>query len=190
MKNFGLGLVYILLLPIFVAILAIAAVVGFVVCIIQFFQATVRFFQGNPAFPPFEEDLKVREIKAAQIENQIHPNPQPAVTPSAPAGPSNVYVQNNYYQHPNGQAAAPASSPAPTPIDTTGFYNPQGQPANPSLNQPSPSVPPTLDVTQSAQEIPAKQTSISANPTPIAPASSETKPAVIDLSEDDGKDEK
>jgi hypothetical protein len=148
LKNFGLGLVYIALSPILLAILALAAVYGLGVCIYEFFAGAIRFFQGKEAFPPLWEDVRVAEIKKAQMDAQLQ-NPAPA--PQAqPAGPSTVYVQQNYYQNHNGTAPQANPAPAPTnqPIDTTGYFS-----------NPNPSTP-TLDV--SSTPAPA----INSNPTP------------------------
>jgi len=147
LKNFGLGFVYIILLPLLLALLVLFGLYGLGVCIAQFFASTIRFFQGKEAFPPFWEDAKVAEIKQAQIAAQL-PNPaasQP--TSSAPAGPSTVYVQQNYYngQH-NANGTTPTPAPAPSPIEANGYFrDPRNEaptldvstPKNPALSQPT-----------------------------------------------------
>jgi hypothetical protein len=140
LKNFGLGLVYIVLLPLLLAVLVIFGLYGLVVCIVEFFSSTIRFFQGKEPFPPLWEDVRVAEIKKAQMDAQL--NVQPAPTPAAqnPAGPSTVYVQQNYYQNHQG-TAAPTPQPQ-QPIDTTGYFQNQA-PSTPILdasNQPSPAL--------------------------------------------------
>jgi hypothetical protein len=172
LKNFGLGLVYIVLLPLLLVVLVLFGLYGLVVCIVEFFTATIRFFQGKEAFPEFWEDAKVAEIKQAQIAAQLG-NPAPAPASANPAGPSTVYVQQNYYngQHP-ANGSTPAPTPAPSPIEGTGYFQNQ----NPQ--------PPVIDVT--SQTNPALQEpttpQIPANPTSNNPLA-----GYIDLSHDDPK---
>jgi len=147
LKNFGLGLVYIIFLPLLLAILVLFGVYGIGVCIIEFFAGTIRFFQGKEPFPPLWEDAKVAEIKQAQMEAQLGTPAPVAPSPANPAGPSTVYVQQNYYngQHP-ANGSTPTPSPAPMPIESDAYFHDQrpqpplidvtGQ-ANPALNQPS-----------------------------------------------------
>jgi hypothetical protein len=188
MKNFGLGLVYIILLPLLLVILAAFALYCLVLGMVMFFQAAIRFFQGLQPLPPFEEDLKVAEIKKAQVENQIHPNGVPSTATDNGPAPQSVYVQNNYYQTP-GTTPAPQVPPQPaqnTPFDTTGYVK------NSQASQPGAlpkQTPPTLDVTSQAiaqqpqpQATPELQKLVQQDPT-NSPA-----PSVIDLSVDDGKD--
>jgi hypothetical protein len=183
MKNFGLGLVYILLLPLLLAILAGFAVYCLFLGIISFFQAAIRFFKGLQPLPPFDEDVKVAQIKKAQVENQIYPNGVPAPAKDNGPAPQSVYVQNNYYQTP-APGAAPQVPPQPqnTPIDANGYVK-ASQPTPDALPK---QTPPTIDVT--SQAIPEQ------HPTPDLqkiiqqqPDSTPT-PSVIDLSVDDGKD--
>jgi phenylalanyl-tRNA synthetase beta subunit len=98
LKNFGLGLVYIVLLPILLAILVLFAVYGLGVCIYLFFASMIRFFQGKEMFPMLPEDVKVAEIKKAQMDAQMGTPAPMAPQAASPAGPSTVYVQQNYYQ--------------------------------------------------------------------------------------------
>lgn len=173
LKNFGLGLVYVIFFPVLLCAIALAAVYGLIVCLVLFFRATIRFFRGLVPFPPFPEDVTVENIKQAQIGFQQPAPETPA--PSQPAGPSTVYVQQNYYQ--NGQHPAAEQPSSPTPIDTTGFYN---NPANPN---PNPSLhtknPPTLDITDEPG-VPSIEAKKPQGPAPTA---------FIDISkDDDGKD--
>jgi hypothetical protein len=185
MKNFGLGLVYILLLPLLLLILVAFALYCLILGITMFFQAAIRFFKGLEPLPPFEEDLKVAEIKKAQVENQIHPNGVPAEANNGPA-PQSVYVQNNYYQTPGAQQPGMVPpQPQNTPIDANGYV----KAASPSQTlPPQQPTPPTIDVTSQA---------ISQQPQPTPdlqkivqqqPGDTPASPSVIDLSVDDGKD--
>jgi hypothetical protein len=147
LKNFGLGLVYIVLLPLLLVVLVLFGLYGLGVCIVQFFASTIRFFQGKEAFPPFWEDAKVAEIKQAQIAAQLsNPAPQQP-TSSSPAGPSTIYVQQNYYngQH-NANGTTPTPTSAPSPIEANGYFrDPRNEaptldvstPKSPALNQPA-----------------------------------------------------
>jgi hypothetical protein len=173
LKNFGLGLVYVLFFPVLLCAIAIAAVYGFIVCLVQFFRSAIRFFRGLEPFPPFPEDVTVESIKQSQIGLQ-QPSPE-TPAPAQPAGPSTVYVQQNYYQ--NGQHPAAEPPAAPAPIETTGFYNNPANPGpNPTLHM---KTPPTLDVT-SAPSTPSIEAKKPQGPTPAA---------FIDISkDDDGKD--
>lgn len=173
LKNFGLGLVYVIFFPVLLAMIAIMGVYGFIVCATQFFKGTIRFFKGLEPFPPFSEDLIVERVKEMQIGLQTTPQ-QNAPTP---AGPSTVYVQQNYYQNaphsPEGQQPSPQ-----TPIETTGFYNtPANPPINPMLHT---QTPPTLDTVDKERMTPSIEQK---KPDSTAPA------AYIDISKDDnGKD--
>jgi hypothetical protein len=173
LKNFGFGLVYIVFLPLLLAILALFGIYGIGVCVVEFFAGTIRFFQGKEPFPPLWEDAKVAEIKQAQMAAQLGTFAPTAPAPANPAGPSTVYVQQNYYngQHP-ANGSTPAPSPAPMPIEGDAYFHDQrSQPpvidvasqANPTLNQPS------------TPQIPAN------------PASSSSLAGYIDISSDDPK---
>lgn len=106
LREFGLGLVYILLLPILLAGVLVVGVVMIFVWIVMFFKGCIRFFKGDSFFAPLPEDEQVQKIKDEELRRKTEPeNPTPA--PAQPAGPSQVYIQTNYYQPgqvpPNGQ---------------------------------------------------------------------------------------
>jgi hypothetical protein len=176
LKNFGLGLIYILFFPVLLVAIALMGVYGLFVCVIQFFRGAIRFFRGLEPFPPFPEDITVESVKQAQIGLST-PTPAPTPAPSQPAGPSTVYVQQNYYQN-SQHPADPQQPSSPTPIDTTGFYNNPANPApNPTLHT---QTPPTLDVTSAAPTAPSIENKKPSTPAPAA---------YIDISkDDDGKD--
>lgn len=119
LKNFGLGLVYFFLLPVFFVIAALAGVYALFVIFYYVAKGLVRFFKGDKFFKPLAEDLKVQEVKARQVALDEQQN-----RPQAPATPDNrVYIQQNYYQQPQ----APIS--------------PQAQMNQPGFNQ-QPNIPP------------------------------------------------
>ncbi len=175
LKNFGLGLVYILVLPLFLAVLVVFAIYGFFTCIVLFCHAVYRFFKGEDPFKKLDADSKVETIKNAQMNNEMRLQPA-APAQSIPAGPSNVYVQQNYYQNPRGNKEK--SQETPKPVESNGFYKDA-----PSLGA-APETTPTIDV--------------SVKETPSIPASHQSTPAIankqkpagyIDIShDDDGKD--
>jgi len=192
LKNFAFGLLYFLLLPLELVVLIIYGLYGFGVDVVLFIKGAIRFFSGKSFFQPFEEDEKVLEIRTAQIELLAHPNGLPTpVPPSTPAGPSTVYVQQNYYTGKSDgapQLSNPGQFPNATPIDTTGFFTPSPNPM-PSRNQTP------IDMTiQQTPGIPIHHVDEVGEERPLIPSDPkhETKRvAIIDLSKmDDGKDER
>jgi hypothetical protein len=187
LKNFALGLLYFFLLPIELLAIVVYGCYGLVIALVLFFKGTVRFFKGQRFFEPFPEDEKVLEIRAAQVDMLAHPNGVPAPAAAQPAGPSTVYVQQNYYTNqpnPNAQAAPnPNQLPNNGPIDTTGFFKPSQQIPVPNA--------PAIDMTAAATPgIPIHH--VGENGVEMNPETKhETKTvAIIDLSKmDDGKDD-
>jgi hypothetical protein len=189
LKAFAFGLLYIFLLPLLIMALVVYGVYGLVLWFILLIKGLIRFFKGDTFFAPFPEDEKVEEIRKAQID--LMANPTGAPTPTSPAGPSTVYVQQNYYQHQNGaQGTADPNAnpnPNPTPIDSTGTFRPTD-------NIPGPT-PATIDYSATATPgIPTQPApSIEQQPTEpeISPRRDTKTVAIIDLSKiDDGKDDK
>jgi len=191
LKNFAFGLLYFILLPLELVLLVVFGLYALGVDVVLFIKGTIRFFSGKPFFKPFEEDEKVLEIRTAQIDLLAHPNGLPTPTTSNPAGPSTVYVQQNYYHgNPNGtpELSNPGQIPNNTPIDTTGFFTPSQNPV-PHQN------PTTIDMTtQQTPGIPVQHVEEAVEESPLPPSDPkhETKRvAIIDLSKmDDGKDER
>ena len=107
-----------------------------------------------------KEDILVEQIKQSQLQRQL--NQTAAPQPQQPAGPSAVYVQQNYYQ-----SHHPEAPQGQNPIDAAGFFN---NPDKALSNPPAPSI---------AQE-------------PAAPEIAQQKRAeasVIDISVQDDKKE-
>ena len=126
LREFGLGLVYILLSPVLLAMLLVVGVV-------MIFVWIVTFFKGDSFFAPLPEDEQVEKIKEEELRRKTESDkPEPA--PAQPAGPSQVYVQNNYYQpqggQPNGQI--PQNPQQNMPPFQQGY--PQGYPQQPYGN--------------------------------------------------------
>ncbi len=125
LKNFGLGLVYFFLLPIFLVIAAIAGVYALGIIIFNVFKGLIRFFKGDKFFAPLPEDIKVKEIKDKQAELAVQQS-----QPQQPAQPDNrVYIQQNYYQNPQPQQVNPQPQPQQPNIP------PYQQPYPNSINQ-------------------------------------------------------
>jgi hypothetical protein len=195
LKNFALGLLYFFLLPLELLAVVVFGLYGLGLYLVGFCKGTIRFFKGKRFFAPFPEDEKLLEIRAAQVDLMAHPNGVPATTPaaSAPAGPSTVYVQQNYYTGNPGANNQPAGTPTvnPTPlpnngpIDTTGFFRPSAEIPVPNATQ--------IDMTtQQTPGIPIHHVNGENEPQQLAPETKhETKNvAIIDLSKmDDGKDD-
>lgn len=127
LKNFAFGLLYFLLLPLELAAIVVFGIYALAIDIVIFFKGTLRFFKGKPFFEPFPEDEKVLEIRKAQVDLMAHPNGVPAApAPAAPAGPSTVYVQQNYYTgtKPADGQPTPTQLPPNAPIDANGYFTP------------------------------------------------------------------
>ena len=106
LKNFGLGLLYVLLFPFILLGVVVFAIIGFVRSILEVIFIIVRFVRGEKIFPPYPEDVKAQEILAKNYGLKEEKE-------EAPAQPAtqNVYVQQNYYPNPNGQMM-PGQNPA------------------------------------------------------------------------------
>lgn len=158
LKNFGMGLVYVFLLPILLFVLALAGVylLGY-----WFYQAgvfLVRFFKGYPGFEELEEDKRVREILEARREanRPKKPEEESQEKPAPAPQPQNVYVQQNFYQMPPGYMPPPG-------------FTPIGQPQiNPQNPLPIPEIPqaPTQD---QAAPLPAEGQREASPSEPVAP---------------------
>lgn len=176
LKNFGLGLVYILVLPLFLVVIAVFAVYGFVTCVVLFWHAVYRFFKGEDPFKKLDADVKVDAIKNAQMNNEMKLQPA-APAQSIPAGPSNVYVQQNYYQ--TGHGNRDKSPETAKPIESNGFYK-----DSPSIGV-SPRNAQAIDV--SAKETPSLTNSGRSTPA----ITSRPKPAgLLDVTKDDDRKDK
>lgn len=100
LKNFGLGLVTIVLLPFFLLVLALFAVYLLIVYCIELIHNLIRFFKGEKGLPKLPEDLKVDAIKKKNLQITIENESPKEETkiPQAPPSPTHVYIQQNYYQ--------------------------------------------------------------------------------------------
>ena len=110
LKNFGMGLVYVFLLPILLLVLAL----------------------GYPGFEELEEDKRVREILEARREanRPKKPEEESQEKPAPAPQPQNVYVQQNFYQMPPGYMPPPGFTPIGQPQ-----INPQNPLPIPEISQ-------------------------------------------------------
>ena len=70
LREFGLGLVYILLSPVLLAMLLVVGIVMVFVWIVTFFKGCIRFFKGDSFFAPLPEDEQVEKIKAEELRRK------------------------------------------------------------------------------------------------------------------------
>ncbi len=123
LKEFGLGIVWIVLLPFLLLAIALVAVFGIPVFFFELVMMIIHFFQGKKLFPPFPEDEQAYAIlKRAAMEQDVpqeEPKPQPQT----------VIVQQNYYQNPYGQPQGGY------PPQQGGYPPPPGYPQQPPYNQ-------------------------------------------------------
>lgn len=138
LKNFGLGLVTIILLPFFLLVLALYAVYLLVIYFIELARNLVRFFKGEKGLRKLPEDLKVEAIKKKNLEETMAKEApkEEAKTPQAPPGPTHVYVQQNYYQqNPSNPAEPSLGAPSTPSFSNSNFQNNHAIPElNPQTN--------------------------------------------------------
>jgi len=96
-REFGLGLLYILLLPVFLVAVAGTGIVLLIEWIVMLFVGLIRFFKGDSFFKMLKEDEIVKKMKEDELAEKSGEKEKQPEQPAAPAqGP--VYVQQNYYQ--------------------------------------------------------------------------------------------
>lgn len=110
LKWFGWGILWVFLLPFVLLGVALVAVIGIPIFIAELIVMIVHFFRGEKCFPMFPEDVKAMEILQKSLDAQ-----RGAAAPAQPQQPSNVYVQQNFYPYPQGQAGPmnPGLPPVP-----------------------------------------------------------------------------
>lgn len=125
LKNFGLGVVYMLLLPLFLIAVAFFMIYGIIMWFVTGVKAVISFFKAKEIFPPFNEDIQVERIRKAQIDMLANASAQPAQAPqtnSSNTTNSTVYVQQNYYQNQN-QTTTPTPQLNNNQVETTPLPN-------------------------------------------------------------------
>ena len=192
LREFGLGLVYILLLQILLAGVLVVGVVRIFVWIVMGFKGCIRFFQGDSFFAPLPADEQVQKIKDEELRRKTEPeNPNPA--PAQPAGPSQVYIQTNYYQQP-GQVPPNGQMPQNPQQNLPPFQGyPQGYPQQPYGNGiPQQPYPNGIPQQQPYGNIPQQQPPYpypNAEQIPYSEPATETDPSrMIDITPTEGDD--
>ena len=99
-REFGLGLLYILALPVFLLAIAVIGVIMVFEWIVMFFVGLIRFFKGDSFFKPLKEDLLVKKIREQEMNAKTGEGEKKQEQPVAPSQQNPVYVQQNYYQQP------------------------------------------------------------------------------------------
>ena len=115
LREFGLGIVWFLLVPLILLACGLIAVYGVFNFLIQFVVMVVNFFKGEKLFPLFPEEKKAMAIYQKAIDKANGES-----TEEKPAAPQTVYVQQNFY---SGAPMMPGVPPMP------------GLPNNPYYNQ-------------------------------------------------------
>ena len=67
LREFGLGILYAILLPILLAIAAVVAVYGIFNFMVEFVIMVVNFFKGEKLFPLYKEDRQAMELSLIHI---------------------------------------------------------------------------------------------------------------------------
>lgn len=134
LKNFALGIVYIVILPFILLGTVLVGLYGLMGNLVLSIKGIIRFFKGERFLERPQEDEETALIMKKQKDALLNPEPKEAAAPAPAPAPSNVYVQNNYYQAPN-KGADPTMGAIGNngPIEGSASWN------NPALNNPSPS---------------------------------------------------
>ncbi len=200
LKEFGIGIVFAICLPLLLVLIALVGVYGILDFIVEFVIMLINFFSGRKCFPVFEEDeeayrRKQEALNIAREKEQPQPAPQP----------NNIYVQQVYYNaNPNqmGQQGIPfpGMNPQGIPQPNPGFQANQIPQPNPGFqaNQiPQPN--PGLQANQipqpganfapfSAAQLPGQGNAISEAPLPDQiPMQQEANPVEAPLEQEESK---
>lgn len=97
-REFGLGLLYVLALPVFLVAIVGTGIVLLVEWFVMFFVGLIRFFKGDSFFKVLKEDETVKQIMEQEMNAKTGKGNQQQEQPAAPAQQGPVYVQQNYYQ--------------------------------------------------------------------------------------------
>lgn len=121
LREFGLGILYAILLPILLAIAAVVAVYGVFNFLIEFVIMVVNFFKGEKLFPLYKEDRQAMDIYQKAIDKA-----NGTAEPEKPAT-QNVYVQQNFYATPGmaNQMLSQAAMMDPSKMIPGAAANPQ-----------------------------------------------------------------
>lgn len=126
LKNFGLGIVFMICSPVLIVLVLFAAVLGLFNFLVQGLKCVFRFFRGLSPFKELEIDHRVKQIKE-QLDLSYAISEKEKEKESQQPQEKAVYIQQNYYQapspNPNAQLAnqnpyqnLPSSQPSYTQI--------------------------------------------------------------------------
>ena len=163
LKNFGLGLVWVFLIPFIAAAVVVVGLFGIINFFVQFVIMVINFFRGKKLFPMFDEDEEAYEILQKAIDRK---KGEQSNQPQAPA-PQQVFVQQNFYTNapsPNQGQGLPNATQNPF-IQANPQQNPYGNipggyqnlPNQPYGQMPNPNpqmISPTIDVKGQEQGMP------------------------------------
>lgn len=113
-KNFGKGILYLLVLPFTLVILSIYAVVGLFAFLFMGIKSIVLFFTGRSLYDDLPEDKKAKEIIASLSA------PKAEATLAAQTNASEVAIEK-----PQNGAQNPSIYMQPEEVDEDPFYIPQ-----------------------------------------------------------------
>lgn len=152
LKNFGLGLLYVILLPVFLVGLVLFAIFGIFTFIFQMIKCLINFFSGNTLFPSNEIDDQIVQIRDARFQKlnaleETSSEPQVTTTNNTDNSSSvvNNYIQQNYYQNPN---EAPAPFPAPQTSEPVNAIEDEDEELTALLTSDAVDEPPSPDIPQ------------------------------------------
>ena len=178
LREFGLGIVWFLLVPLILLACGLIAVYGVFNFLIQFVVMVVNFFKGEKLFPRFPEEKKAMAIYQKAIDKANGES-----TEEKPTAPQTVYVQQNFY---SGAPMMPGVPPVPG-LPNNPYYNqgmmpgtslPNYQPANPQ-----PTVIPNPDMTQIPSPQPAQIPNPVVNQIPTQPTPEVVEVKSLDLAQ-------
>ena len=166
LKEFGIGIIFAICLPLLLALIALVGVYGIIDFIVEFVIMLVNFFSGRKCFPVFEEDEEAYRRKQEAL-NIAHEKEQPQPAPQ----PNNIYVQQVYYNtNPNqmGQPGMPfpGMNPQGIPQPNPTFQGGQIPQPNPAFQPNQIPQPGPAYVPFSAEQIPGRSGTISEAPLP------------------------
>lgn len=132
LKRFGLGILYVVLLPFLLIILVVFMLWGIVNFFIRFFMGVIHFFKGKNFIPPLKEDVEAKKILEQRLEakKQASENPTPTNIQPAPQ----ITNSNDNVVNFNGTINIIQTDPN-KPIDPNAIMNGIAQATTPSISQ-------------------------------------------------------
>lgn len=152
LKNFGLGLIFMICSPILACLVVIGGAIGILYFVLASLRIVFRFFRGLKPIKELEIDARVETIKKRldlSLATEPASQPQPEKQP--------IYVTQNYYQAPPQapQTQIPQAPQNQAPQQVSYAQNPEPQPF-PSTQNPSADFsmgPDIFDISEETSEI-------------------------------------